>query len=155
MFKAISRAAQKKQNYMITAALAKIGCSSLSNDIELCVVWKRGPESQKSQVYELNEIEHDTDMTDIFTKVSSFYSKDNITFEKKMCNFGIMMVDNQGVQTQIGDVEVDMSDYVNHNDSHQHIEFKCDSLSGLFLDVVWSITESTDKKNINRNSLSS
>ena len=45
MFKAISRTVQKKQNYMITVALAKIGANSVSTDCQFQVQWKRGPET--------------------------------------------------------------------------------------------------------------
>jgi hypothetical protein len=38
-----------------------------------------------------------------------------------------------------------MGDYVNHTDSEQHIDFKCDYLSGLFLDIKWTILETSDK----------
>ena len=45
MFKAIARASQKKQNYMITVGLAKIGADKVTEDIQLQVQWKRGPET--------------------------------------------------------------------------------------------------------------
>ena len=66
----------------------------------------------------MNEFETDTEMTDILTKVSSFYSKDNVIFEKKFCNFLVIMVGENNSKTQIADVEVDMAEYVNHNESH-------------------------------------
>jgi len=101
----------------------------------------------------LNEFENDTEMTDIFTKVSSFYSKDNITYEKKFCSFVVLLLGPQNSKTQIAEFEVDMGEFVNHNDSHQHIDFKCDHYSGLFLDVVWTIAESGLKNS--RSSLTS
>ena len=45
------------------------------------------------------------------TKISSFYSKDNIEWEKKMCNFVIKMKDGSESML-LCDKELDMSPFV-------------------------------------------
>jgi hypothetical protein len=67
----------------------KVGAAEIKKDVDIVVVWKRGPEQQQSQTIELNEYEIDADLTEVFTKVSSFYSKDNVTYEGKYCNIVI------------------------------------------------------------------
>ena len=62
--------------------------------MKLQVVWKRGPQLDKSQEVELNEFEPDHDMKDIFTKVSSFYTRDTVTWEPKMCNIMVYRNDS-------------------------------------------------------------
>jgi hypothetical protein len=94
----------------------------------------------------LNEIEVDADLEDIMSKVSSFYSKDNITFEKKMCNFIVMKVGDGDYQTEVANIEVNMAEYVNHHDSPQHINIPSDDYPGLFLDVMWTIVETDGTK---------
>jgi len=44
-------------------------------------------------MYDINEYEIDTDMTDVFSKVSSFYSKDGVSYESKFCNFVINKIE--------------------------------------------------------------
>ena len=72
-----------------------------------------------SNFIELNEYEEDADMNHVFNKVSSFYSKDHITFEKKMCTVIInKIVGPNQVSIQVAEKEIDMSPYVDHTDSH-------------------------------------
>lgn len=75
---------------MISVRLAKFGLTSLHADTTFQIVWKRGPEKQCSHKIELNEFELDSDLEEVMSKVSSFYSKDTITYEKKDCNFIVM-----------------------------------------------------------------
>jgi hypothetical protein len=80
------------------------------------------------------------------SKVSSFYSKDEISWESKLCNFVIQVVDEgTGEARNVAEVEVDMADYVNHNNTQQRIDIKCDQYSGMFLIVNWSILESSER----------
>lgn len=65
---------------MITMRIAKFGVSSLHADTTFAIVWKRGVEKQKSGEIELNEFELDCELDEVMSKVSSFYSKDNITY---------------------------------------------------------------------------
>lgn len=70
---------------------------------------------------ELNEYEVDTEMEDIMTKVSSFYSKDHVNFEKKVCNFIVMKITDGDYQNEVAQVEVNMAEFVNHTDNSQRI----------------------------------
>jgi len=46
-----------------------------------------------------------------FAKVSGFYTKDSINYEKKLCNFQVI---KQTVysEDEVGDIEMDMSEFV-------------------------------------------
>jgi len=143
MFKALARKGQKKQNFQIDVKMVRLGGSSIDEDICLRVTWKRGPETQLSADYDLNEFEVDAEMNDSFTKVSSFYSKDQVTYEPKFCNFIVNRVDKDEL-IPIAQVELNMALYCNYTNEHQKVEFESDYITGLFLDVVWTISE-TDK----------
>jgi len=145
MFKALARSAQKKQNFMITVRIARFGLESINEDTTFLIVWKRGPEKQNSSKVELNEFEVDADLEDVMSKVSSFYSKDHVTYEKKMCNFCIVKVDEDGTQTEVAHTEVNMAEFVNHTDSAQRLEIHSDEYSGMFLEVKWTISETAER----------
>lgn len=62
--------------------------------LDLAIVWRRGDEQvNETKGYELNYIECDSEMDDIFRRVSGFYAKDNSNknWEKKMCTFQLKM----------------------------------------------------------------
>ena len=82
-------------------------------------------------------------MKDSFSKVSSFYSKDQVTYEPKLCNFIVSRLDH-GELIPVAQTEINMALYCNHTEEHQKVDFDSDYVSGLFLDVVWTIIE-TDK----------
>mmetsp|Transcript_16449 Transcript_16449/g.27915 ORF Transcript_16449/g.27915 Transcript_16449/m.27915 type:complete len:86 (+) Transcript_16449:28-285(+) len=85
MFRAIGRKLQQKQNFQIKVQLVKVQCT-VNIDCHLQVVWRRGPKVDLSEQVELNEIQIDSELSDTFNKVSSFYSKDggNI-YQPKLC----------------------------------------------------------------------
>ena len=96
--------------------MVSIGASSVPHDIQLKVLWKRGPETSTSQAVDFNQYTLEHDMGDVFTKVSSFYSKDGLDhissfWEKKDCQFIIDKVDG-GESIQIAKQEINMSQYV-------------------------------------------
>lgn len=129
---------------MITVRLAKIGVKSLNQDIKLQVVWKRGPEKQSSNEVDLNEYEIDTEMNDVMSKVSSFYTKDQVTFQPKLCNFIIVRPETE---KEIASIEVNMAKFVGKNQAHQHLDVTCsdEMYNGLFLEVIWTIMETSEK----------
>jgi len=58
-------------------------------------------------------------MNQIFNKVSSFYSKDNVTFEKKFCTIIVNKISGPNDHsTPIAEKEIDMSPFVDHHESH-------------------------------------
>lgn len=64
---------------------------------------------------ELNEYEIDSEMEDVMSKVSSFYSKDNVTYQPKLCNFAVVRSDTNA---EIASIEVNMGKFVGHNQTH-------------------------------------
>jgi hypothetical protein len=50
--------------------------------------------------------------------VSSFYTKDNLSFEKKNCTIEVRMKEEgTGEKVMVASRDIDMSVYVNHSDS--------------------------------------
>ena len=79
----------QKEDYLINIKFHEIAITT-DDSLPACVLvveWKRGPESQQTRPVELNDIVPDHEMNDVFSKVSSFYSKNNGKYEKKVCNF--------------------------------------------------------------------
>lgn len=110
MSKFISRIGAKKQNYQIKLAIKKIG-ANVDRDGHLYTIWKRGPQTDRSKEYEVNEIEVDAEATDVFTRISSFYSNNN-TIAHKGCDFQIWLKEG-GKEKMIGFVtDHDMAPYV-------------------------------------------
>lgn len=85
MFKAISRGLKTEQKSVITLKVIKVG-TEVENDCEVQVIWKRGPEIQEGKKVDLNNIEVDAELEDVFTKASSFYTSGGV-WEPKMCEF--------------------------------------------------------------------
>lgn len=84
-------------------------------------------------------------MNDVMSKVSSFYcSKDATTYQPKLCNFIIIRPDQN--DREVAQIEVNMAKFANHTNSEQHLRIPCDDemYNGLFLDVVWTIIESSE-----------
>ena len=117
----ISRIGQKKQNYEIKLSIKKIG-ANVDKDGELYVVWKRGPQTDKTKKYEVNDIEVDAEANDVFVRVSSFYST-STTVVPKGCDFQVFFVDQNEKEKMIGFVlNHDMSPFVDKSSQAQHIE---------------------------------
>lgn len=58
--------------------------------VDLAVVWKRGAQENETKGYELNYLENDMEMDEVFRRVSGFYSKNKKQFsdvENKTCLF--------------------------------------------------------------------
>jgi hypothetical protein len=144
MFKALSRGFQKKQDYLITVKMVRVYCT-VEEDCQVQVEWQRGPTTEKSNKYDLNNIEVDVEMTDVFSKVSSFYSKDGgQTFEPKLCHFHILLFgpeDEEG--KRIASKEINMAPFVNHTDSPQKIEFEDSDMANVAVDLEWTISSDT------------
>lgn len=144
MSKFISRIGAKKQNHQIKLAIKKIG-ANVDHDGQLAVVWKRGPQTDRSQQYDVNEIEVDADATDVFTRISSFYHKDTAVAPKG-CDFQIMLT-KQGKEKMIGFVtDHDMAPFVGKSNRPQHIPFANAEVPNTFIDVEWTISTTNEKK---------
>jgi len=73
--KAISRSFQKKTNCQINLTILKIG-ANVEDDCKCKLIWKRGPQSDQTEEYELNNLETDVEANYTFSRISSFYSSD-------------------------------------------------------------------------------
>ena len=144
MSKFISRIGAKKQNYQIKLAIKKIG-ANVDRDGLLYTIWKRGPQTDRSKEYDVNEIEVDVEATDVFTRISSFYTNNN-TIAFKGCDFQIWL--KEGTKDKmIGFVtDHDMAPYVGKINTAQHIQFTNAEVPNTFIDVEWTIQLTADKK---------
>ena len=87
MFKGIARSfGQTEQKSVITLKVTKVS-TVVEEDCKVQVVWKRGTkETQEGQLVDLNNIEVDAELKDIFIKDSSFY-KSGDEWQPKFCEF--------------------------------------------------------------------
>lgn len=84
----------------------------VKRDIQLQLFWKRGPQQDKTKIIDLNEFETDMELNSEFSKVSSFYSKDEgATWEQKTGQLILKEISKKG-ETIIAQKEVDMSTLV-------------------------------------------
>ena len=92
MFKNISRSLQKKVDCKIVFEITQIS-ANFEDPVKVQIVWKRGPEEQAGELYEMGPDATEVECKDRFVKVSSFYSKDErITHEPKTCEILLQTV---------------------------------------------------------------
>ena len=85
----------KKKNYEITVEFKKIQCMALPESlsvVDLAVVWQRGEQINETKGYEMNYIECDYEMDEVFKRVSGFYydkksKNENNPWIQKYCIF--------------------------------------------------------------------
>lgn len=94
MFKALARSTKNKQDLKIYLQLCSITCQIEEDDgdCQLEILWKRGPQADKSPLFSIDSSSSQIDLDHEFNKVSSFYSSDNVTFEDKMCIIQVNLV---------------------------------------------------------------
>ena len=99
MFKGIARSlGQTEQKSIITLKVTKVG-TQVEEDCQVQVVWKRGAkETQEGALVDLNNIEVDSDLKDVFIKDSSFYKSGEV-WQPKYCEFQLKMVNEFGTST--------------------------------------------------------
>ena len=84
---------QPKKDLEITLKFIRISTPNLSekiNFIDLAIVWRRGQEQEnETKGYEMNYLECDQEMNEVFKRVSGFYVKKGTfnKFEEKNCEF--------------------------------------------------------------------
>lgn len=148
MFKAIQRKAQKKQNFEIQLKIVRVSSVIVKRDLQLQLFWKRGPQQDKTNIFDLNELEVDATLNEVFSKVSSFYTKDEgATYEKKTGSLILKEISKNG-ETVIAQKEVDMSYLVNKVDHPESIELEnfTSDLIDITVEVEWTITEASQAK---------
>lgn len=145
--KALGRMTQKKVNCEIVLTVLKIG-AQVENDCRCKLVWKRGPQLDESELYELNNLETDVEAMYMFSRVSSFYTSDNRTYTKKTCDFQFVTIDDKDDKEKIiATIEgYDMAPFVNQIETKQMIKFKNSEVPGTFIEVSWTIQPTTEKK---------
>ena len=63
----------------------------------------------------MNEYEIDAELTEVFTKVSSFYSKDSTIYEGKFCSILLKNME-KGSNETVFEKQIDMAPFVNRKD---------------------------------------
>ena len=140
MLKGIGRLAQTKVNMQVNIRLTQIG-AQVEEDCQLQLMWKRGPQEDKSEQYEINSIQEDTDVDFLFSRVSSFYMSGK-KYERKTCEFHIYRYNAAGKRDTIAYVsDFDMSRFCNKEYIEHRIDFKNSSLPGTFVVLSWSLSD--------------
>jgi hypothetical protein len=90
--KKLGRFFQIRKNLEVEIGFKKIWAHDLAEEldfVDLSVVWKRGGQENETKGYELNYIEVDMEMDEVFRRVSKFYSKSKnfSAIEDKICVF--------------------------------------------------------------------
>ena len=116
------------------------------------ITWKRGPQASNSRNYDMNENQTTCVPNYTFTKESHFHNtkgkEGQVVWEKKMSSFIISTVEN-GKATPIGEIEVNMAEYINSVGQTQRINFdtmpardgETKDYPGLYIEVRWLICE--------------
>ena len=139
--KNFSRLNQKKYNCKIVLEIKKL-CYPIEDPTKVQIVWKRGPETQESEVIELNPYSAEVELNERFVKVSTFYSKDErITHEPKVCDILLMRVDEDDetkkeVIAKV--VNYNMADFVKIKKTEIPTTINFDS-NNTFIEAVWTI----------------
>ena len=125
----------------------KIGVE-VEEDCTCKIIWKRGPQSDQTDQYELNQYEPDVEADYVFTRISNFYSKDGgKTYDKKNCDFQVILVKESGTEQMVASIENhNMAAHVNKADSSEHIVFANSKKPNTFIDVTWNIFQTEDDK---------
>ena len=122
--------------------------AEVENECVVKVVWKRGPQADESDSYDLNQYEPDVEADYIFNRISTFYTKDGgKTYDKKVCDFKIMLGKDKDNMQEIAKIENhDMAQYANQPDRTEHIAFEKSKRSNTFIFVKWNITETEEEQ---------
>ena len=83
----------KKVNLEVTLKLVKIHCLNLSDKldyVDLTIVWERGPHKYTSTPYELNYLDYDEEMKDVFRRITSFNKLKDNTWEQSPSTFRLI-----------------------------------------------------------------
>jgi hypothetical protein len=94
MFKALARSTKTKQDLKIYLQLCSITCQIEEDDgdCQLEIIWKRGPQADKSPLFSIDSNSSEIELDHEFSKVSSFYTSDNLSFEEKKCIIQVNLV---------------------------------------------------------------
>ena len=99
---------------------------------------------EQGVVVSINNIEHEVQCTDVFKKVSSFYSKDGISWEPKMCEFKLLEHFTGGETKEVARIDYNMSPFVYYTTHTEKIEFEDSTYPNTYVEAVWTIHD-TDK----------
>ena len=143
--KAIKRIGKKQQKFQVQLTIVKIGCE-VEEDLVVKVIWKRGPQSDETEEYDLNQYEPDVEADYNFTRISTFYTGDaGKTYNKKGCDFQIMLGKDSKNMSMVASLENhDMAPFVNKPDTMEHIPFPKSKNPNTFIYVRWNITETEE-----------
>ena len=143
MFKALGRAFQKAQDFLIIVKVKTISCD-VDEDCMIKVVWQRGPSTEHGTKVDISTTETKVLAFDEFKKISSFYSKDgNFLYEPKMCIFKLIILDSNEEEREIAIQEVNMAPYVDREAKEETIYFDQSEFPNTSIEVEWTITSDT------------
>lgn len=146
--KALKRIGQKKQQFKITLVVHKIG-AEVEEDCLIKAVWKRGPQEDTTEKYDLNPYEPDVEANHTFSRISSFYTNDGgKTYDKKLCDFQ-MILENEKDQkeTVIAILQgYNMAQFINKPETKEKIEFPDSKRPNTFMEVTWNIKETDEQQ---------
>ena len=153
------RIGKEKHNYLVSVTLVKIS-APVDCDCSVWVQWARGPQKDKSNEYDLNELA--TEVVDfengpeVFQRVTTMYTNDGgKTFDKKTCDFELFMK-KDGKNKLIGENRgYNLSAHVGESgDEEVQIPLQSPPKSQVkdcYLVVKWDIQQSTqDKKEFDK-----
>lgn len=146
--KALKRIGQKKQQFKITLVVDKIGVE-VEEDCLVQAVWKRGPQEDKTESYELNPYEPDVEANHTFSRISGFYTSDGgKTYDKKHCDFKVILKNEKNKQeTMIAILQgYNMAQFVNKPEAKDKIQFPDSKNPNTFMEVTWNITETDEEQ---------
>ena len=139
--KQFSRLNQKKYDCKIVFEITKLSYP-IEEPTKVKIIWKRGPETQESEVIELNPYSPEVELNERFVKVSSFYSKDErITHEPKTCDILLMKVDEEDEtknEVIAKNLNYNMANFVRVKKTELPTKITFDQ-KDMFLEAKWTI----------------
>ena len=113
--------------------MTKVG-TNVEEDCQVQVVWKRGEkETQEGALVDLNNIEVDCELNDVFIKESSFYKSGEV-WQPKMCEFQLKMVNEFGSSTY-AQIQYDMCKHVNKESDFARITFESAQFEEVYIET--------------------
>ena len=83
----------------------------------------------------------------VFSRISSFFTSDSKTFVKKSCDFQFIIIGDDNKERIIATIQDhNMAPFVNKTEAKQLIQFKESEVPGTFIEVLWTIHPTAEKK---------
>ena len=103
--------------------IAALNMNDKLDFVDLAIIWERADQSNETKGYELNYIECDCPMSEVFRRVSGFHQQGNGNWEEKSCSLKLVKYkhdENGRIEGQkgevIADIEYEMTRHINYED---------------------------------------